>query len=414
MYKPKLFITIILLYAIFYHSLRIYLIDNELITIFFVGMSSFFIIHYSRPITYEKFSSLFFVVLLFYFISIPVSLIYQNSFYSIIRGLFIFPFYLFFIFIGKFIIRHNLSRYIANLTIIAALISACYGVYQYFFGSTYMEYLYSLRSSANYGAVYGTINLVRSYGFQGGPADYSAFLMIAIIFSFFYIENAIIKIVTISIMFIGQMFSLTRGPIVAEMVAIGFILIFSKQHLKFLFKYGIPILFAIQYLLSFVPETTNSKLFLYRMGNMKDPLNESSMRTRFDSWEQTVEDSSFFELLFGKGVGASGLASSNNRQFLKTDNIFLKLILEIGVIGMFIFLMANLKILWELLFLRLENYSSIIYCCFALISSTMIAGLTSEYLEQFPLKVFYFIAVGMSVGLLKIKKQGEFVCPKNP
>ena len=67
-----------------------------------------------------------------------------------------------------------------------------------------------------------------------------------------------------------------------------------------------------------------------------DPLNDESVRLRFETWELNLENAADHPL--GQGVGAVGAASAPERVRLRTtDNSFLKVLVEQGFIGLLLF-----------------------------------------------------------------------------
>lgn len=409
-------IYLLLIYAVFYHSIRIYLVDNEIVTGAFVIISITFVLVRLRSIPYKSDSLIRAYGLLFlvFLLSGLVSLANDGTVYSIVRGLTIFPVYCMFILIGIYVYQNQMVETVLTLLVVLSVLSALYGIYQHFGGYTREEFEYSMSGAATYDVVLGTMGLNRAYGFQGGPADYSSFLMIGIIVCFFSITNRTRKYLVLVVLFIGQAFSLTRGPIVAELIAIPFAsLVFTFRRAWILFV--LVVLATALYSIRQTDITDESTMMIARFEQMRDPLEVSSMKTRFDAWSEFKNSFDYADFLWGRGVGSAGLASLNNSSPLRLDNFYLVLMMEVGVPGLFIFLGANSVLVRRFLKVDRRNLSAEAIAfkglLFAGLASVLIACLTSEYLEQFPVKVLYFLFVGMSVSYLyderKVFEPGE-------
>jgi hypothetical protein len=78
-----------------------------------------------------------------------------------------------------------------------------------------------------------------------------------------------------------------------------------------------------------------------RAQGMLHPLSDESVRLRFETWERSLDEVAAEPL--GQGVGAVGAASSPTRLGVKTtDNSFLKVLVEQGVIGFALFALGML------------------------------------------------------------------------
>jgi O-antigen ligase len=78
-----------------------------------------------------------------------------------------------------------------------------------------------------------------------------------------------------------------------------------------------------------------------RAQGVLDPLGDESVRLRLATWERTLDDVADHPL--GQGVGAVGAASSETRVNVRTtDNSFLKVLVEQGVIGLALFVAGML------------------------------------------------------------------------
>jgi O-antigen ligase len=94
-----------------------------------------------------------------------------------------------------------------------------------------------------------------------------------------------------------------------------------------------------------------------RAGGVLDPLGDESVRLRFETWKQSFDDAA--EHPFGQGVGAVGAASAPSRvQVRTTDNSFIKILIEQGVLGLILFALGILGAV-VLLARRLRAASSV-------------------------------------------------------
>ena len=204
---------------------------------------------------------------------------------------------------------------------------------------------------------------------------------------------------------VGILGSYGRGPLVAIAVALLFavaVLALAAdvpRRRKVLAAAGVVCVLGVTYAGVQVASRASPEL-RERASGIIDPFGDESMNLRFATWEETLGDVASRPM--GRGVGAVGAASApRGRTAVTTDNSYLKVLLEQGILVGILFLLALL--------------TTVVVCARRLVRSSgdrrgvglaalagfvglLVLSLSGEYVEQ-PGKVVAWSLLGIAAAL---------------
>ncbi|MBQ9280049.1 MAG: O-antigen ligase family protein [Clostridia bacterium] len=220
-------------------------------------------------------------------------------------------------------------KFLLYVFIIASVITAFIGIYQYIFGDVY--------SQAWLDADMFEDIKMRVYSTFENPNVYGEYLLLAIpiIFSLFWSEKGLLKKLILFAMFAVTMLALvltfSRGCWLGIILALGLLLIMIDRRFLWL---GVLGLFVLPFVL---PETIMNRFL--SIGNLED----SSTSYRVYIWLGTIAMLKDY-WFSGIGLGITSfnsiypIYSYNNISAPHSHNLYLQLIVEYGIVGLIIFL----------------------------------------------------------------------------
>lgn len=140
----------------------------------------------------------------------------------------------------------------------------------------------------------------------------------------------------------AQVVSLGRTPLVATVVGLGFAVMLllvatgSRRRVA-----GAAVLFAgcaILLVGGAAIASLTSDTLSKRLEGLTRPGSDESMQLRFDNWSERLDEASHHPL--GEGLGTVGRATEGGGQTVTTDSSYLKVLIEQGVPGLGLFLVA--------------------------------------------------------------------------
>lgn len=303
--------------------------------------------------------------------------------------------------------------HLVTILMVAGIINAAYGIAQQALGVDTLvamgyEYGQQVRNAGD---------LLRSFGTFHQPFPYGLFLMITIL-----VGSAValaeprrlrnrIFFWCIPLLLVGQALSVVRASYLG--LALGLLTLGIIRYRKLLYGLGIGAVLGVPLALVAVPPATLSTV-----------LSSDSYNTRASGWETTWD--SILENPFGQGLGASGSAAeklvSGSVQLPESlraridgdtayafgipyqpDNYYLKLLIELGPIGLWLFVVFLVVVLASAVSTCREATTSVDAGLAAGIGSMVVAAAAassvSTYLEIFPLDVYTWLFVAVLAGI---------------
>lgn len=406
----------LIVFAFSYGGIKMYFLNSQIVTLIFILYSLFIIfliIQHKFVKINPRSEKLIYVLIGIYLLS---SIYTQGTYFAAFRGLLIFPIFFIFIYMGKFLIKYKYYESVAKVIIFISVVSVLFALKQFFLGYTGIEQSFVETSSANYSVNYGIINIPRAFGLQGGPSDYSSALLFPILWLVISKDmNKYIRFPVMILLVIGQIISLTRGPIFALILSLLLLMLLEKKVLLIISSMIMFTLFYSYSLSELIPNEKLSKT-VYRMEKMRSPLEISSIESRFLSWGTYFNKLKMepIRIIFGHGPGTSGVVSTMSKKSLKIDNSYLKILHEVGLIGLIILIMLHLK-LFKLLLPYVKGASArdpiLIKFLILMNFSFLLIFFTTEYLELYPIKIIYFLVIGATLEITKNNPKPTLVRP---
>ncbi|MGG4405950.1 hypothetical protein ABEP13_08890 [Geobacillus stearothermophilus] len=250
-----------------------------------------------------------------------------------------------------------------------------------------------------------TGNIRRAIGFAGDPLLLSYFLIPLFFFSlsnFFYNEKKKIfyLILTFGVLFV-QVLTITRAVLIAQILSIimfyimyNIKLLFNKKVVTFFFLVGLGITFFIEKIWDIIYKTVTFN-------------DGGSALTHLISFKTGLN--TFLNNPLGLGIGtASTLVTAANGGF-GSENSYFNLGIELGIIGLFIFLTFWIFTFYKIFINAKSNISNInkkiimIFYISILLSSLayMITGFASPQLWTMKTVMLYWFLVGICQNKLK-------------
>jgi hypothetical protein len=241
----------------------------------------------------------------------------------------------------------NACLLIQNLQVIRLLrfasllgtLNACLGIYEYFVNSYILNGINERWLN----------NWVRASGLSGNFISFPMVCGFCVLFELYLwnVTRKRIYIVSIFICFCGVLVSASRGPLIALLIAIIFMImvrdnsILSQKKLqKRIFIYGILLLILFQILLLLSSDITLGNNLLDSIINrirsiiVWDGSNgDTSNVTRLTVWKYMFTDYFLPNKWFGLGVGATGSVGEYISTIGVTESSILKRLVEIGIVG---------------------------------------------------------------------------------
>lgn len=300
---------------------------------------------------------------------------------------------------------------------ISAIVSI-YGIYQLVNGysANELEWIQNLSATMR---IAGT-GRYRIMSTTGSAVDLGFFLSLSITTLFAYFITTKSKrwpvFFLLALMVISQIFTYVRAAWVATILGLSFFVFFyfwQKNSLRLL----VPVLLMSLIIFSiFFPffATKVSNIFddaalQERVGSLANPLEDKSMQDRFKQWNTIWNVVKQYPLGVGVGMtGASSIIFENEYSPApKTmDNSYLKVLVETGWIGLFIYIALLALTLWRGILITKglngnEKVIGIMLCSsFVAFISIQFFG---EYIELNPSRSFIWLFSGILMSLSHIK-----------
>lgn len=252
-----------------------------------------------------------------------------------------------------------------------------------------------------------TGGILRSFGTFTGPFALGLFVMIGLVVGGAValadpgrLRNTLFLCAT-PVMLLGMGVTIVRASYIGLAAALLWLAIHRHRALLVLFGAGAV---ALPVALLFVPGSVTSALF-----------SSSSLGERGDGWADTV--SSLFVHPFGQGLGATGAAADKAAELAdplystlsldaaialgripyQPDNYYMKLMVELGPIGLWIFglllVSAAVSTLRASRLLHGQD-SALALGVSASVIAAAVASTVSTYFEIFPLDVYFWLLLG--------------------
>lgn len=340
------------------------------------------------------------------------------SFQAGIEGFRKFSFMIIGFFIGRYVIRTvtTINRIVWVLIIISFLISL-YGIKQYMLPTNIDFRLIDLSSASRVTYLMG--GHIRAFSTLSGPFHLGIYLVCSLLLILsIFLRNRRFWFVALVLgipQLIALLMTVTKSNW-AALVAGGAVLIIlaSRQPIRSFIRLsilGIILFFSILLLFEVTKTIPQLRTINEGLQAIVNPLNAPTMIIRFELWRDSILPLLKNAMWFGYGTGSAGEGLSNlftnsNSIFVSAHNLFLKVQMELGLVGLVsfsIFLFISVIHIWKVN-QNLRIPSLIIFRDWTLgfTVAILVSGLTSSILDAYPVNFIFWLLLGISTHLYRI------------
>ncbi|MFJ8266844.1 O-antigen ligase family protein [Peribacillus asahii] len=278
---------------------------------------------------------------------------------------------------------------IANTVIISLFITAVFGIFQYFNIANINSWLSNYYIAET--KISGFYNNGRVVGTFGNPNIFAGALIVgaSLVMSKLMVKFKLSNTLILSAFVFAIFLTLSRTGLISLIVVFMSVVFFSFLRYKKRIRVLVFSFFLIPIgllLLKYVPEN-----FFMRIGNLNNVNNDDSFTTRLYNWRYIFEARTSNNII--TGTGPSG------RLMITFDNEWLNLLTYYGLIGVFLFVLLFLSILFKINTTEFKNNSWIQIAAQAMIVAFPIYMITSSVFYALQLMPIVMICLALAYRL---------------
>lgn len=340
------------------------------------------------------------------------------SFQAGIEGFRKFSFMIIGFFIGRYAIRTvtTINRIVWVLIFIAFLISL-YGIKQYMLPTAIDYRLIDLSSGSRITYLMG--GHIRAFSTLSGPFHLGIYLVCSLLLILaIFLRNRRFWLMALLLgipQLIALLMTVTKSNW-AALIAGGAVIIIlaSRRPIRSFIRLSILAIISF-FLIILLYEVTISIPQLRTINDgiqaILNPLNAPTMIIRFELWRDSIIPLLKNAMWFGYGTGSAGEGLSNlftnsNSVFVSAHNLFLKVQMELGLIGLIsfsIFLFITMIHIWKVnQSLRIPSLIIFRDWTLGFTVAILVSGLTSSILDAYPINFVFWLLLGISTHLYRI------------
>ena len=314
--------------------------------------------------------------------------------------------------------RADLTVFLSRLIPIFGGILALYGTFSYLSGSDWVFHKDYGYNTIFYNGVFWQSNTVRAYSTFGNPIPYATFLMMTFPFGWFnftiakgFAWKSVWLFVSLLII-IGIFFSYSRGAYIALLM--GVVLLLLKWRVSLYTKCSVAISVVVFLCISYGAINENSishiERFQHRVEQLKN-INETESE-RIYRYNMTYE---LLQTYPYTGVGFGNLVDNFEKFISKvdygiartTDNLYLMILCETGMLGMVCFMLLISQILLAFLKKPSRDVTTFSYCCLVAVAMALVNAMTWDNLNHVAIRVLFWLIVALGLEDKKKDKKNE-------
>lgn len=325
----------------------------------------------------------------------------------------------FFLILYYFRDRAPIKRLMGFWLSLMALVG-CYGVFQHHHGLSWQEMNWLLTEGnptthilSGYVRVFSTVGDASTFGFL---MIFSALIMFAMALSSRGMTQVLLLAGTLPMLY-GMVVSYSRGPVLALAAGAVAMVIVSRN-----WKLAVGVAATGMLGLVLLTASGSTKL-MDRLSTATNPTEDASFNVRMGYITQYVPE--IAKRPFGYGInssGGSGLRASGGEKVrggvagIPTDNYYFKMALEMGWVGLLMFLWLNIAALYytHRVYARAKDpyYKALALGIFSVLASIAVGAFSNDINSQKPISEFFWIMLGLA--MLIGQHQGRSQAPHAP
>ena len=316
-------------------------------------------------------------------------------------------------YVGKHVISNSHIRRFQWMLIGTSILVALYGIKQYYYLSPIEERMIDLSTSSR--VTYLMDGYLRPFSTLAGPFHLGLYLIVTMLLlgrysisNFSNIRLQIIFLIAIGIELTALIMTRTKGNWAGLFAGfIILVLIGKNQLLKKIFVVLLLLLLAmgtIVLFLSFLPDAAQESI-RKATSAISNPLEAPTFIFRMQLWEDFLLPALNSNPIWGYGTGSAGEGLSNlyegtSSLFFNSHNLYLKVLLELGLFGFILFayvigstLYRSIKLLMTARNLSSEKLITLQWSV-AVIGAFLISGTVIPVLDAYPTNLYFWLLVG--------------------
>ncbi|MDR1032767.1 MAG: O-antigen ligase family protein [Candidatus Nomurabacteria bacterium] len=247
-------------------------------------------------------------------------------------------------------------------------------------------------------------NVLRAFATLRGPNDYAAFLILPLLFAVLrlFSSRKLIQVLPVLVVAAGILASSSRSAILAALIALGVLAIVKVPKAIFKTKRfwaaAAVLLVMLAAGLALALNNPFLRLHLLHIRDGRDTATATSNSDHVDYAQDSVER--IVRQPLGCGAGCSGPASYYGDDAKVSENYYLQITEEYGVVGLALWLTAVMLLasrLWR------RRHDDIYLVWLAALSGYLFIGLLLHVFVDEPLTVVWFMIAGALVSLVALK-----------
>lgn len=317
-------------------------------------------------------------------------------------------------FAGLYLIRSKKQiQSIMGVLTVSAFIVGIYGVKQFFWPSAVD--LKIVETSLASPISYQVTGKLRAFSTLSGPFHLGIFMVLAtlLLVNQSRLKNNFYRITLMTVLIFALILTITRTNWMAMIGGVLFLMIvsvFVKKEDRSIRPILIAVsIFVAAFLIIYALPTHFSDPALQYLSSLKDIESTSRYQGTLESWRNTIIPA-MIENPFGYGTGSAG--DGVNQKFMKksftSHNVFLKIGLELGLLGLVIFTaIVYLVFIQGIAVLRKLNdefYKKTATWILSFIFAVLIAGISTPIIDAYPANLYFWLLIGVLINLREIEK----------
>jgi len=314
-------------------------------------------------------------------------------------------------FIGRYLVNVLTIKRLIFCLLVSSFIIALYGIKQYIAPSALDYRLIELSSGSVTTYLMG--GHIRAFSTLSGPFHLGIYLVATLLLSlciwYRYKQYRLWVIILAIPQVIALIMTVTKSNWAALVVG-GLVVVLLNSNnplrvLSRLFLLGLAVVIlgvAAFYLTGMIPQL---KTIHDGMQAILNPLQAPTMVIRLNLWRETIIPQIQKNPWLGYGTGSAGegLAGyfvSTGRTYAFAHNVFIKVIFELGVFGLLIFLLLLALILGQVWKVNRYRHDPLLEMLtnwgLAFAAGMLVSGLTGSILDAYPVNLIFWIILGVS------------------
>jgi hypothetical protein len=245
-------------------------------------------------------------------------------------------------------------------------------------------------------------DIIRAFATLRGPNDYGAFLVMTLAFALVCLSTYKRKIAVGSVMLLGIFVSHSRSAYLAAAVVIALWLIttIGVERVKQYWKYGVLAVMAVVAVASLSLVSPTVRLIVFHSSENDTHLTEGNLEAHGDAIVDTSERVA--EKPLGCGTGCSGPASYYGPNAKISENYYLQIAEQYGVLGLGLWL-AIFVVIMRRLYATSRNNPAALALFIAGIGLSVIGVLLHVWADD-PLSMTWWVIAGAVLGMTAISR----------